>query len=179
MKTHYILVAAVVGIIGTAIAAFVFLDGTSSLSQQERGEIEEYVRESLSVLAEEQVLVMSEQNDSVEDIIFFANHAFEGNDSYPIRTLSSGKRTYIYVIDKPTHTLVWSGGFPEEIGINVLERDDTAQERTDRIYAAATQDGSWVVYDYYNPDKDGEQLEQKEAFVISRGNLVIGAGIYE
>lgn len=179
MKPYYILIAIAVCIVGVAIAGFVFLGSTSSLSQEERTEIEEYVRESVSLLVEEQVFDMSQHNDSIEDITFFIDRAFEGNDSYPIKTLESGKRTYLYIINQSTNILVWSGGFPGDMGTNVLERDDTAQERIDRIYEAAIPEGGWVTYDYYNPEKGEEQLEQKEAFVLSRGNLVVGAGLYE
>lgn len=152
---------------------------TVAISEEARQGVESYVNEALPLLETEGIFEMALEDDDVEKLTTFTAIAFQNAPTYETAQVAvAEKQTYIFVLDKSTDTILFNGGFPERSGTSLLnDTDEYAQERIDALYSA-TEEGVWITYRFRNPESEGEELEHKESFVISRGDIIVGAGLY-
>ena len=85
---------------------------------------------------------------------------------------------YVFVIEEREDGLysVANAARPELVG-TTRERIDARGFDYGAAFAATTESGQWVTYTFINPETGEEEL--KHAWVVRRGNYLIGSGWYE
>lgn len=85
--------------------------------------------------------------------------------------------SYVFVVRAPDLIQITHPAQPDLVGSDLTDLTDyTGKKIALDARARADADGEWIYYGYLNPSSGAE--EDKQSWVVRRGDVIIGAGIY-